>query len=406
MELLKLTNHLIDAVYSNNGLQYLLDTARDILEHPILLIDNNFKIMAFSNKGKNLNKFPESTKVGNYLDADIIEFIYSNNILSETRRKSEASYYVKKVDPLDGTLVTLIHIEGIEVAELVIFEVGKKFKNIDFELAKTLSKLLSIELQKTNFFNINKDFIANYMLTDLIEKNFISEDIILKKFPRLELIKANSLHIMVIINKELETFHRKIPFIIQSLKFFIPINNSIVYKTSLVIFLDEANFHNLFNNKITEFNEYLRINALYAGISLEFTKLSNSRKYYLQALKANEIGQLYANNISYYDKCIKYIMAELINTQYDWRDFCHPAVIFLEKKDNDEGTNLLETLKYYIYFTNSPNNAAKILCIHRNTLFYRINKIKEICNITLSNADEIFHIYYSIKLYEFNTKKL
>lgn len=406
MKLSSLTNSLIDAVYSNKGLQHIIDTARDILGHGILVLDSSFKIMALSYDIVTLGKFSKDTRVGQYLDSNTIKFIRSNNILSKTRNNG-SSHYVKKTDPLDGTLVTLIHIEDIEVGELIIFEMGKKFEDIDFELAKSLSKLLSIELQKTNFFNINnKDFMFNYMLTDLIERNFISEDIIYTKFHHLDLIKSKALYIMVITNNQIQSFDSKIPFIIQSLKFFIPINNSIVYKSSLVIFIDETNANNLFNNKKSEFNEYLEINSLYAGISLKFTTLSRSRKYYLQGLKANEIGQLRNIHISHYDKCTEYIISNLISTQYDWRDFCHPSIIFLEKKDSEDGTNFLKTLKYYIYFTNSPNDAAKILCIHRNTLFYRINRIKQLCNISLNNADEILHIYYSIKLFEFNTKKL
>ncbi|WPC43432.1 helix-turn-helix domain-containing protein [Clostridium sp. JS66] len=132
---------------------------------------------------------------------------------------------------------------------------------------------------------------------------------------------------------------------------------------------------------------------------MRFTSLANSRKYYLQALKANEISQRYNRYVSNYDVCIKYIISDLINSQYDFMDFCHHAVIYLAKEDSKNNTNFLETLKYYIYFTNSPNDA-----IHRNTLFYRINKIKQLTNITLDNADEILHIYYSIELIEINNK--
>ena len=248
--------------------------------------------------------------------------------------------------------------------------------------------------------------MSNYILTDLIEKNFISEDIISKRFHHLELLKSKGFYIMVITTGEFSSFDSKIPFIIQSLKSFIPINNSIVYKSSIVIFIDETIGDNLFSYKNLDFNEYLESNSLYAGISLKFTELSRSRKYYLQALKANEIGQLQNIHTAYYDKCTEYIIANLISTKYDWQDFCHPAILSLEKKDSKDGTNFLETLKYYIYFTNSPNNAAKTLCIHRNTLFYRINKIKQMYNITLSSGDEIFHLYYSIKLLEFNIKRL
>ena len=87
-------------------------------------------------------------------------------------------------------------------------------------------------------------------------------------------------------------------------------------------------------------------------------------------------------------------------------DFCHPAVIQLINFDKQNGTDLLDTLKNYLYYTNSPNEAAKALCIHRNTLFYRINKIKDMTEISLNNAEEISTLYFSIRLLEINGRLL
>ncbi|WP_415537861.1 helix-turn-helix domain-containing protein [Dehalobacter sp. 4CP] len=75
----------------------------------------------------------------------------------------------------------------------------------------------------------------------------------------------------------------------------------------------------------------------------------------------------------------------------------------MAKEERDNGTPFLETLKYYLYYTHSPNDAAKTLCVHRNTLFYRINKIKQLTGVTLDNADERFQLYLSILLLEFSS---
>ncbi|MGG1618897.1 helix-turn-helix domain-containing protein [Paenibacillus sp. NRS-1782] len=48
---------------------------------------------------------------------------------------------------------------------------------------------------------------------------------------------------------------------------------------------------------------------------------------------------------------------------------------------------LLPTLGAYLQYVDTPNLAAKTLFIHRNTLFYRINRIRELFQIDLSNGD-------------------
>jgi DNA-binding PucR family transcriptional regulator len=197
-------------------------------------------------------------------------------------------------------------------------------------------------------------------------------------------------------------FDSKIPFLIQSLQTFIPLNNCIIYKTSLVVFINDSLCNVLLNAKKFELIEYFKGNSLFAGVSLSFTKLSESRKYYLQAQEASKLGQRYNLHLSHYEKCTNFIIADLISKNYDVIDFCHPAVIQLANDDKVNNTDFLQTLKYYLYFTNAPGKAAEVLCIHKNTLFYRINIIKQLTGINLDNIEKILQIYVSIKLLEIN----
>ncbi|WPC43431.1 hypothetical protein [Clostridium sp. JS66] len=147
----------------------------------MLVIDNSFKIIASSYDAKDIVGVHEDINVGQYLDENIIDFIRNSNIMSKIRN-SGRSHYVRKENPYNGTLVNLIYIEDVEVGQLVVLEGGRQFQEVDFKLMESFSILLSVELQKTNFFNIDKDLISNYILTDLIEKNYMSEEIIHKRF--------------------------------------------------------------------------------------------------------------------------------------------------------------------------------------------------------------------------------
>jgi hypothetical protein len=390
---------LLDIVYSNQGLQRLIDTARELFGHPMLLHDTSFKALAMSYDADGIVDFQEDANGDKYVDGEIIAYIQNNHVFSQIRSHG-LSHYVSKIHPLYGTLVSLIQIEGIEVAQLAVYEAGNQFKELDFKRIESFSRLLSVELQKTNLFNVNKNLIPNYILADLLEKQYCDEYTVNQRFHYLKWIKSETFCIMVITNKNVGSFDSKIPFIVQSLKTFIPTNNCIVYKSNLVAFLDDSLINTLFQTLNAEFIEYLEINSLSAGVSLKFSKLSESRKYYLQALKASEIGQRNNTYLSHYEQCAIYIIADLISSQYDPIDFCHPAVLQLAREDIENGTDLLETLKDYIYFTTSPNEAAKALSIHRNTLFYRINKITlltfnigldSVLNHPSSKRGKIFH---------------
>lgn len=388
---------LFDASYSNLGLQHLIHVASDIFGHPMLLNDTKFMVLALSQGVPDAVTLIEHLNGEKYLDASIISFIKDNNFLGQLRN-SELSYYVKKIKDSNGTLISSIHIQDIEVAQLVVFEVGKPFEETDIRLIEHFRKLLSIELQKNDFFNISKNLMPNFFLRDLLDKRVNDEESVGTQLQYLNWPKHETYQIMVIANKENDSFESKVPFIIQSLQSFIASNRYIVYKTALVVFMDNQIRKSVLEQANLEFIEYLQTNFLFAGISVPFTKLSESRKYYTQALKASEYAQRNSLNFCLYEKYTLNFLAELIISQSDVTDFCHPAIVKLGDEDKEHGTNFVETLKYYLYYTNSPNDAAMALNIHRNTLFYRINKIKQLTGINLDNGDERFQIYLSIKL--------
>ncbi|GGG85848.1 PucR family transcriptional regulator [Paenibacillus radicis (ex Gao et al. 2016)] len=388
---------LFDASYSNLGLQYLIQAASDVFGRPMLLNDTKFMILALSEGVPDAVALSETASGEKYLDASIISFIQDNHFLGRLRN-SELSYYEKKSNDLHGTLVSLVHIQGIEVAQLVLFEAGKPFNQSDIRLIEHFGKLLSTELQKNDFFNIGKNFMPNFFLRDLLDKRVNDEEVVEAQLNYLKWAKHETYHIMTIAHEENDAFERKAPFIVHSLQSFIPSGRFIIYKTGLVVFMDREISAAILGKSNTAFIEYLHVNALIAGVSLPFKKLSESRKYYVQALKAGEYAQRKHLDFCLYEKHMLNFLAELIVAEKDIADFCHPAVIKLREEDRNHGTAFVETLKYYLYYTDSPNEAAKALNIHRNTLFYRINKIKQLADITLENGDERFQIYFSIQL--------
>ena len=58
-------------------------------------------------------------------------------------------------------------------------------------------------------------------------------------------------------------------------------------------------------------------------------------------------------------------------------------------------------MKAYIEEGGNVVQSANKLFIHRNTMNYRLNKIKEIGNIDLDNGDEIFGLSMSIKILDY-----
>ncbi|MFR8043255.1 MAG: PucR family transcriptional regulator [Clostridium butyricum] len=69
--------------------------------------------------------------------------------------------------------------------------------------------------------------------------------------------------------------------------------------------------------------------------------------------------------------------------------------------DKNNKSNLIETLKVYLNNDCNIVNTSKIMNIHRNTIKYRINRIENILNISLSDSFVKLNLYNAILIHSF-----
>lgn len=79
-------------------------------------------------------------------------------------------------------------------------------------------------------------------------------------------------------------------------------------------------------------------------------------------------------------------------------DYISYKVLDILNYDLNNKTDYATTLKTYLSASLSPQLRSEILFIHKNTLIYRINKIKELFDIDFTDADQCFQLYFSFQL--------
>ena len=72
-------------------------------------------------------------------------------------------------------------------------------------------------------------------------------------------------------------------------------------------------------------------------------------------------------------------------------------VVAMSLYDRDHGTAYLETACRTVEFPGSPAEAAKALNVHRNTYFYRVNKIAELFFLDLKKGDDRLAVAFSTR---------
>lgn len=86
-------------------------------------------------------------------------------------------------------------------------------------------------------------------------------------------------------------------------------------------------------------------------------------------------------------------------------ELCHPDIITLYEYDRKNDTEYLETLHQYLLCDRNAVKAAKNLYIHRNTMSYRLQKLKSMVSFDEEDTLSRFYIMNSISLLKFQLKR-
>lgn len=81
--------------------------------------------------------------------------------------------------------------------------------------------------------------------------------------------------------------------------------------------------------------------------------------------------------------------------QEETRDFIRKKLGILEQYDRTHESHLLETLEMLVQKNGSRKQAAEALFLHRNTMAHRLNKIEEILNLRLDDAEQFTQLHFA-----------
>ena len=128
-------------------------------------------------------------------------------------------------------------------------------------------------------------------------------------------------------------------------------------------------------------NLYLSFGRPYADV--EQIKIS-----YQEAQKAlllwKKMGR--SNHIVYYSQLGLYRLLFKIDDKEEIREYYHYNLGVLLQHDSKNNSELLETLRQYLYCNGNLVKTSQALFIHRNTLLYRLNQIRDLLGRDIDDA--------------------
>lgn len=132
----------------------------------------------------------------------------------------------------------------------------------------------------------------------------------------------------------------------------------------------------------------LRRHPLKAGVSARFSTLREVYAYYLQACRTMQVGRLkrQADLVYWYDRLAPLQMFLPLAERESACAYIDPVLKQIYEYDWENGTEYFSTLEQYLRCFLNTKMAARALCIHVNTLLYRIKHMTELFYIDFSDV--------------------
>lgn len=402
--------NIFNSITNDFEIHEILNIAENYLNNPILILDTSYKILGLSKLATLLHDSINNHNENYYLVSKIIENIKEDNCMNTIYNSTQAFFHFAN----EKLIFCGIKTNEITTAYICVV---KKYRDFDFDdlnLVNTLSKTLSIQIQKNNLFISTSGLEEEYYLIDLLENKVDDIDYVKERLSQTNFKIKDNLFLVAIPFKQMYKDYRHnfgLKQLISSIKSIL-LNSITTYIDNKIIFLVSKNSEKLFScDAETQFLNFLKLNHLKAGISMPFENILETREFYKQSINVlNIVENLCSKDyIFYFEDYLEYYWFNLsVNNknQINIKNLIHPYIKKIIINDKKHNTELLKTLITYLEYNRNSNIASKVLKIHNSTFFYRFHKIEALLNISLSDSDILFRLELSLKLLKYINKDI
>ena len=406
-ELTAIVGRMLAAHFSNRGLQYLVEEAATALGHPIVVVDPTYRYVAY-----HLGELSEQEcRLSHILREEIASETLMDQAIAYIRDERIDSQIAHSKGPFEqhneilgcNTMTLAVMVSGLCIAHVMMMEHGRPFGEIDREAFERLACFVAQEMQKSELWGPTSGELGSYFLHNLISDRHPSEAVTRRRLKALNFHPKPVLY-LVCLHAEGSGLERdQVERLAGQLR---PVLHHALYTSyhrQFVALLSRDEDDPLSERSEPKLQEVATLNSLSVGVSNAFTSITETRSAYEQARSAIRYGTLTSNALNdnglYHYADIAYLrMLEFANRRTNLMNFCHPALLRLQAHDEEHKGELMDTLFFYLQFAGSTTRAAKLLCLHKNTMLYRMGRIRELLGVDLSSGEVVFALQVSFRV--------
>lgn len=372
---------LLEAVINDASLQEFLDLGHQVFQSPMFISAANGQTLAISHQyPATINPIWKERLENGNMSFEFISKYHESSYFSEMYG---SSYPKLGRSDIWGTniLFSNLKIRNERVGSIIIHELDRPFYSSDIHVLKTYARIVehALALHRNRYFAMSdiEDIISQNLNDNIIDWNQVNmvlhdnEWMLQQNFQVICSCAPSGID-SVVIGRLRDIVKQTFP------------DACAVYHDSLLVIV----INNSSSDKIREIINVLMDaarNKLLFGVSYRFQSLTLLKPYYQQAYSAVQKALSSNQNIVSFGDIFRSEMVKLANSTPYLHAMVHPDILLLYESDENSGTDYIRTLHAYLVCSGNSREAAAMIYVHRNTLLYRMDKIKEMISVDLSD---------------------
>lgn len=406
VRLSEIINRMYRMLSVTGGLKAVVETAEEYLRYPISVLDASYNMMETSPGMRQMKYGLKRVQSRLVLDEAEIESLKRLEIEKRIYENHNAFVVDTEDHPDSRWIFCAIRLQNV-VAGYVAVCLPARAEPTEWDLRFTtaLAGVCSVEMQKHEFFVTRTGMKYENFLVELLEGRF---DDVNTVSARLELLDRKFCRFFCIAVLRCSEPHNSDLFNksqMATLRRVYPNSMSVVYRDAIVLFLNQDEPIRLSREFTAPLLEFALRNRMKVGVSQPFRDILKINAYYQQTLNVLGIGEVHDPAETIYQATELLPQYLFANSPYTGLEVgIHYHIFQIMEYDELYHTEFVRTLRTFLDCDRSAAKAAERLHLHRSTFFYRMKKLEELLDVSLTDADLLFLYELSFKIWDYLSK--
>jgi len=427
---LDMHNTLFKIALEGGGIERISSMLAETVNNPVIFLDKDWKLLHYTDQ-KN-SSVPLAYCLNLVKNKSVFNKKFTSSIpkdISEMKKSIKRIYRVEDIEIKCRILP--VAVSNYIYGYIVVWQTIRELTEIDYIALEQASPILALELIKAKEIEDVKLKIRHDFFDDLLTGKITSTETIQTlcnlhglnpeymyycMVMTIETKDVDKYEDMVARKYQLESKVKKCVELVYELSNKIDGEITCFYRSNRVITLigQNNNRPHISINEAKQFANELKDSltqqignsAFLIGIGRQYSSISSLNKSFSEANEAIRFIERFEERggVAHFEDHSVYHFLDSNIKDIELDDFFMKCLGKVYDHDTLHGTSYIITLENYFNNNLNISETAKAMYLHRNTLIYRIEKIKEILNTDLKNSEELFQIQLALKIFRLLNK--